>query len=320
MKGPSKKAGVTLIVVSLLVGLTITFAKINDKIFDSKQQELKQKNLSVKIDVPSRDKDSDGDGLTDWEESLWGTDPNNPDTDGDGTSDGEEVRLGRNPLIPGPNDRIISEEEMYENLNIIETDKDSLTSQFAVQLFSNFAQMQKSGGGQLTPEQSKKLTEDLVSKAQQSVVLSNMYSANALNLFDDSDKEKVKQYGNSLMEIQLTEMEKFSNTAGLDDLDAVIKMYKDMSLGLFLIPTPRTLKDIHIQYVNNLHKIGLFMQEVSDANKDPMAMLLLLPEYDKIRNEQDLLTSQIANFLKVSGIIYSQGEYGLLLTNNPNIQ
>ncbi len=49
-------------------------------------------------------RDSDNDGLADWEERLWKTDPNNPDTDGDGTSDGDEVLLGRNPLKPGPDD------------------------------------------------------------------------------------------------------------------------------------------------------------------------------------------------------------------------
>ena len=35
--------------------------------------------------------DTDGDGLTDDEEDVLGTDPNNPDSDGDGLTDGEEV-------------------------------------------------------------------------------------------------------------------------------------------------------------------------------------------------------------------------------------
>jgi hypothetical protein len=43
-------------------------------------------------------KDSDHDGLSDWEEiNVYGTDPFDPDTDGDGMDDGEEVFLGRNP-------------------------------------------------------------------------------------------------------------------------------------------------------------------------------------------------------------------------------
>lgn len=45
--------------------------------------------------------DSDNDGLTDAEERIYGTDPNNPDTDADGMSDGKEVKRGRNPLGSG---------------------------------------------------------------------------------------------------------------------------------------------------------------------------------------------------------------------------
>ncbi len=47
-------------------------------------------------------KDSDHDGLSDWEELyFYGTDPYDPDTDDDGVDDGEEVFLGRNPNGPG---------------------------------------------------------------------------------------------------------------------------------------------------------------------------------------------------------------------------
>jgi hypothetical protein len=43
------------------------------------------------ITVTEAAADSDGDGLTDAEEVLLGTDPNNPDSDGDGLGDGAEV-------------------------------------------------------------------------------------------------------------------------------------------------------------------------------------------------------------------------------------
>lgn len=53
--------------------------------------------------------DSDQDGLSNEEEKLYGTDPNNPDTDGDGYSDGVEVKSGYDPLKPAPGDKIIKE-------------------------------------------------------------------------------------------------------------------------------------------------------------------------------------------------------------------
>ncbi|PJE76708.1 hypothetical protein COV05_02995 [Candidatus Uhrbacteria bacterium CG10_big_fil_rev_8_21_14_0_10_48_16] len=59
-------------------------------------------SISEQDTEPSvQDEDSDGDGLTDLEESEYGTDPLNPDTDGDGYSDGDEVASGYDPNGPG---------------------------------------------------------------------------------------------------------------------------------------------------------------------------------------------------------------------------
>lgn len=45
--------------------------------------------------------DSDNDGLNDFEEEIYSTDPSKIDTDGDGYSDGEEAKKGYNPNGPG---------------------------------------------------------------------------------------------------------------------------------------------------------------------------------------------------------------------------
>lgn len=57
--------------------------------------------VQPKIVAVGGPRDSDGDGLYDWEEEELGTDPYNPDTDGDGLTDYEEVRVyGTDPLNP----------------------------------------------------------------------------------------------------------------------------------------------------------------------------------------------------------------------------
>jgi len=60
------------------------------------------------------DQDTDGDGLIDTDEKLYGTDPNNPDTDGDGFSDGDEVKNGFNPLGEGKLNEGVTESEVIK--------------------------------------------------------------------------------------------------------------------------------------------------------------------------------------------------------------
>mgnify|MGYP001618473286 FL=1 len=52
------------------------------------------------------DADPDNDGLKNWEEEIYKTDPRNPDSDGDGYLDGEEVASGYDPAIKSPNDAL----------------------------------------------------------------------------------------------------------------------------------------------------------------------------------------------------------------------
>ncbi|MFC1622822.1 hypothetical protein ACFL2R_03755 [Patescibacteria group bacterium] len=62
--------------------------------------------------------DADQDGLSDDEEGVYGTDPNNSDTDGDGYSDGTEISSGYDPLKPAPGDKIVQDGEEVEKLDL----------------------------------------------------------------------------------------------------------------------------------------------------------------------------------------------------------
>jgi hypothetical protein len=57
-----------------------------------------EENMNLDI---SGNLDSDNDGLTDVDETKYGTDANNPDSDGDGYLDGDEVQNGYNPMGEG---------------------------------------------------------------------------------------------------------------------------------------------------------------------------------------------------------------------------
>jgi gliding motility-associated-like protein len=60
-----------------------------------------QASAPVNLTMVDCNLDSDGDGLSDFDEvNNYGTDPNNPDTDGDGYNDGNEVTISSDPLNP----------------------------------------------------------------------------------------------------------------------------------------------------------------------------------------------------------------------------
>ena len=73
--------------------------------------------------------DPDGDGLSNDQEIIYGTDPNNFDTDGDGRPDGLEVREGSSPTLPHnpedfDNDGIPDSEEIVRGTDPRNADTD----------------------------------------------------------------------------------------------------------------------------------------------------------------------------------------------------
>ena len=73
-------------------------------IFLVSKENQKTKDLEKKLEKMKLIIDSDGDGLTDYQEKLYGTDPFDPDTDADGLSDYEEIKVYQtDPLDPDTN-------------------------------------------------------------------------------------------------------------------------------------------------------------------------------------------------------------------------
>lgn len=76
-----------------------------DQAQNAKFNNYLQYNQGYTADAPGpttgKNKDSDGDGVADWIEARFGSDPLNPDTDGDGWPDGQEIKVGFNPLGGG---------------------------------------------------------------------------------------------------------------------------------------------------------------------------------------------------------------------------
>lgn len=99
MQMPQKKAGVIILAAAGVLVLALGFWSISYKIRAPFFLKAVDKNLLSNNAVPDLTKDTDGDGLTDWEETnIYHTSPYLWSTSSDGISDGDKVRRGLDPL------------------------------------------------------------------------------------------------------------------------------------------------------------------------------------------------------------------------------
>ncbi len=113
--------------------------------------------LSIDIDdsfsSPFGGEDTDGDGLSDLDEGLLGTDPLKPDTDGDGLTDYQEVKSGTDPTNPDTDgDGLDDYQELaYWRTNPFreDTDHDGLTDGDEVHVYETDPRYADSDGDRL---------------------------------------------------------------------------------------------------------------------------------------------------------------------------
>lgn len=105
-KGQKISAGI--LGVCGLIALVLSVQRINAGIIDpftvskakleSAREAIDKIDPSKRLEAESRRRDTDGDGISDYdEEKLFGTSPYLRDTDGDGSPDNTELALGENP-------------------------------------------------------------------------------------------------------------------------------------------------------------------------------------------------------------------------------
>jgi hypothetical protein len=307
LKTPSPKVLAFLLIVVILTTATIVSSKFFNKA--NQKNENSSINLTIKNNLGTEldPQDTDGDGLPDWQEEIWGTDKNNPDTDGDGTTDGEEVNQNRNPLIPGPDDKILNERDMTSqiianSLKNSSTDPNSVTSILSKNLLLRLAQLEQAG--QYSNETGDELAKNLVEQTYSEVQIPEKYPVNLFLTFNSKDKEKLEEYRNKLVDIQTTELLKL-NPNSPDSVQETINTLKNIAFRFSVIGVPEELLSVHAKLTNNYYLAAEALINLKLSDKDPVLGILSIPIYKKTSEEQPILYQQVQNYLEDNGIIFS---------------
>ncbi len=252
-----------------------------------------EKNLAIVVDNQYKNTDSDADGLFDWEETLWRTDPENADTDKDGTKDGQEVALSRDPNKAGPQDDWAPNNYLEQYVATTKIDPNSLTSRIAQNLLIAVGQ-----------SDSPDIATTLLAQIQAEIKTTQIFKKENLITFDDMNKEKVQEYANAFIEIYQKET-RAAELIPENNQKAYADVYKKMALSLSTIPVPNSLAGVHTNYINNLNNMSIFTTIIIQAENDPIKMVAVIPEFNKMLGEQITLLEQIKTYMQSNAIIFT---------------
>ncbi len=275
---PSKNFLIALSITVVIIVIVIIFNSLqnnNHAVYKNQGFAEGTSTTVTKINI-----DSDNDGLPDWKETLYGTDPHNPDTDRDGTNDGDEVTQGRDPLKANtapkgqePNDKI-DPKIIEQNKKIIGSYESlSDTDKFSRGLISDIVAAAPQNGAL---DENK--TNSIITNALQRIPLKNYVGTttiNDLNLQKTDSTNLIKNMGD-YSKNYFRETEKFRLIFGKDialiisymspnststdkDVLTIINQYQTIVNNLIKMPVPVAIGyyDIsyHLAIINDLEKI-----------------------------------------------------------------
>jgi len=290
---PSKKftyvfiACVIALVVFFLIS-NIFFGK-NSFVALSKKGNLQNEKITLNNLLQ---KDSDGDGVMDWEEALWGTDLNKKASFND-ISDSEYIKNKREELKISDGEGLALEEE-----GLTETDK------FAQEFFASLSAMKQSGQidqntinnvsanlGQniVDPTLVGKYTEkDIKLSKNDGVDMQKSYYTNAQNLFESY---KEKGIGDELEIVSVIVGSENVQTSkdSIDKLTKIANAYQEFAEKMVELKVPESLMQNHIEIINNANNTGISVRNMIKVVDDPIVGLSGLSQYQQYSD--DLIAS-----------------------------
>lgn len=214
------------------------------------------------------EQDTDGDGLLDWEEALWGTDPMLVDTNDDGVSDYDEVKQVKEQIADDSDEAQAGEPQELEPIDTISRD-----------LYSTLAYLDQQG-------ELNEYTESQVQGLFQETILQSFeyepVGIATLALVDDSSRSRVeymREIEGLLTRYPFQESDFIfvanSSESALksDQAIAVIEKYQGLLGGLIELETPVGLQAEHLSAANAVGQLGQALEGLLYADLDPLTGL-----------------------------------------------
>ncbi|MFZ2500499.1 MAG: hypothetical protein WAW90_00745 [Minisyncoccia bacterium] len=283
-------------------------------------------------------KDSDSDGLPDWEESLYGADAHIADTFHLGMTDGEAVAKGL--IVPkaiadiaiatstvAANDGVD-----YAALGLKPPTKGTVTDSFAKSFFPLYLDArQANGGADLSETQINDLANKAVSQLTASIAPAPDFKLVKDIVVSGSGADAMKAFAVNAEAILtkntvdakegMTDIDYFKNAVLNGDktayshLASISKMYRNSAAGLAMLPVPRELATSGILFINTLMRLSEINADFARAESDPLAAMLALQQYQEVAKAFLQSSADIGNAYTAAHIALPVGVPGASFIN-----
>jgi hypothetical protein len=247
-------------------------------------------------------KDTDTDGILDWEESLWGTDPTLKETT-PGTPDATAIEK-----IKAQNK---DESETANSQNPDDkTPELTQTEKFARELFATTSALNQNGG--IDSSTAEQIGAALADKIQ-NAVQRKIFSLADIKTTTDNSGESIRRYSTALNEIYT----KYSDTKdvlsilqevmtdpnnpdaeALEQLNPIILQAGEVIEKLQKITVPQTLSFLHLDLLNSSE---LVLENVTDLKffiTDPLVAIAAVSQFSSSANALETAASALISEIK----------------------
>ncbi len=255
-------------------------------------------------------KDTDGDGVLDWEEGLWGTDPTKKETT-PGISDKvaiEKLKAGR-PAAEIDGIKASPQQDGLNGADNIGTGM-TQTDKFSRELFATISTLNQNGNiDQATID---KLSDSLAERIQNSAPR-KIYLLSDINVIKDDSLQTIKKYNNTLNNIDqkykanytvFDILQKFAidennvDVAVLSELDPIIENLNKTIIDMAKMSVPQSLSILHLAVINTLEKIAENISDIQLYDTDVIISLSAITQYNQNINTLESNTGVLGNAIR----------------------
>lgn len=286
-------------------------------------------------------KDSNGDGLPDWQKSLYGIPLNSTTTDYFhlGMTDGEAVARGLivpraiadTPATSSPaTASAVSTTIDYAAVGLTAPTEGTLTDAFAKNFFLLYlAAKQQNGAAGLSVTD----TQNIANQALNALAISVAYAPDfksasdlaisgtgpdALRAFAIIAEAVLRKNASDATESDLAYLQdavERDDATARAHLASLAKAYRNTAAGIAALPVPRELATADLAIVNSLMRLGEIYDDFSRVDTDPLAAMLSFRQYPQTELNAEYAFTTLSGIYAAAEVTLANGTPGAAFVN-----